>query len=345
MTDNSDILMLLGSLVSNIRSEDETIVKLAHITLYEFFTSEALRTHESLSKFVISYPAIFEAGVTCCQYLSFTDFGQPCKSKSELDERLASYKFLKFAATHWVELIRVANGSRTRGILPAIRWFLEPCHDDKRNFISWQQVYHGTVDSSKFPLDPLSYAVEFDLIHLFDILLQRGASPEALYRKGYSDLHIAAIRGHETELARALQMQPKLKAPVPDIDGEISLHLAARYGHTGVVKLLLEAGVSPHPRVPSPHTPFYFAMQSGEISTIEVLYAAGCDINARDRRGLAPIFEAIFGSHVEVAQWLVQRGAKLDIEYSNFGSVLDFARKMGNKDIIKIIEEGLARTT
>ncbi len=345
MTDDAAILELLGGLVIVNLTQRRPFIRLAHFSLYEFLESETLQTHESLSMFHVSARFAFEAGAACAQYLSFSDFKEPCDSEEKLRERVSSYEFLTFAATEWTGLIRssVGRGPAIRTVLSTMDWFLEPCRDGNDNFISWQQVYHGVVDCSEHPADPLAYAVEFRMVNLFDILLQRGASPAALYRSGYTDLHVAAIKGNEDELAVILQTNPGLETPVPT--GLTPLHLAAGYGHAGAVKLLLEAGASPRARSDSGTTPLYRAARSGSVPTMELLHAAGGGINEGTWDHWTPIFEAIEEEHVDAVRWLVQKGAKLNAEMISGVSVLSYVKNMGNMEIVRIIEEGLARST
>ncbi len=178
--------------------------------------------------------------------------------------------------------------------------------------------------------------------NLFDVLLQHGADPELIYKRGYTPLHVAAIIGREENVAAILETGPDLEVPAPGT-GPTALHLAAENGHFGVVKLLLEAGASPNSRSGSGSTPFYRAARNGSIPVMEILYQAGSDIDAATWDNWTPIFEAIEFMHVPAVEWLVRRGAALNQKILNGPSVLEFAKNTGHEEIINIIEFGLSR--
>ncbi|RYO79665.1 hypothetical protein DL766_006102 [Monosporascus sp. MC13-8B] len=342
MTDDRDLLEMLGSLVAVDLTHGVPLVNLAHYNLYEFLQSEALRTDDSPSMFHVSAGAAFRLGITAVHYLSFPDFNEPCSSPEQLEARISSYRFLEFAAMKWIALVGncMNRVPEIRIILPEMDWLLGPCEVGRQNFLSWQEAYHHVVHDSDSESDPLSFALQFQELELFEILLQLGASPEATYRKGYTPLHLAADRGQREYLIEILQRHAELEAPGPG--GSTALHFAATYGHIDAVRILLNAGASPHARRDSGSTPFYYAARGGSVPILELLFEAGSDINAETWDGWTPIFEAIIPSHVDAVKWMIQRGAKLDLEIDDGTSVLEIAILRGNKKITRAIQEGLA---
>jgi ankyrin repeat protein len=343
ITDDRDLLEMLGSLVTVDSTQEDPVVRLAHFTLDEFLQSDTLQAHESLWMFYVPVRHTMDVGITCIQYLSFSDFKAPCRSRQQLHERKSSYKLFEFAAMNWFSQILSygARGPAIKNLLQVMNWFIEPCRGDNENFISWQQAFHDEVSCWFVPVDPLYYAIGFHMSNLFDILLQRGANPGFLYERGFTVLHVAAITGSEENVAAILQTEPDLEAPANG--GGTALHLAAENGHFGVVKLLLEAGASPHAKSESESTPFYRAARSGSIPIMELLYQAGSDVNAVTWDEWTPIFEAIEFMHVPAVEWLVRRGATLNHNILDGPSVLEFAKNTGHKEIINLIEIGLSR--
>lgn len=343
ITDGRDLLEMLGSLVTVDSTLEDPVVSLAHFTLDEFLRSDTLRAHESLWIFYVPVQYVMNVGITCIQYLSFSDFKEPCRSIQQLHERKSSYKLFEFAATNWFSQILTygARGPAIKTLTRAMNWFIEPCRDGNENFISWQQAFHDAVDCWFVPVDPLFYALDFKMANLIDILLRGGSNPEHLYEKGYTVLHIAAITGREDNVAAILQTGPDLAAPTNR--RQTALHLAAEYGHVGVVKLLLEAGASPHAQSDSGSTPFYRAARSGSIPAMELLYQAGSDINAVTWDEWTPILEAMENMHVPAVEWLVRKGARLNHKIRYGLSVLELAKITRNKEIIDLVESGLSK--
>ncbi|MCJ1430953.1 hypothetical protein MMC27_000303 [Xylographa pallens] len=341
--DDRDLLEMLGSLVSVDSTLKDPVVSLAHFTLDEFLRSDTLRHHESLWIFHVPIQYGMEVGITCVQYLSFSDFNKPCQSRQQLHERKTSYKLFEFAAMNWPSQI-TSYGGRGPGIKPLLRvmnWFLEPGHDTNQNFTSWEQAFHDEVDCSFVHGGPLLYAADFGMGNLFNVLIQRGSNPAYLYESGFTALHLAVITGREDSVTAILQNGPDLEAPADR--RQTALHLAAEHGYTGVTKLLLEAGASPHAQNDSGSTPFYRAARSGSVPTMELLHQAGSDINAATWDDWRPIFEAMENMHVPAVEWLVRHGARLNHSIRDGPSVLEYAKMMGNKEIIDLVEGHLTR--
>ena len=343
VTDPFDLLEMLESLVVVEQTTADPVVLLVHYTLDEFLESDQLRKHETLSVFHIPLMGIYEVGMTLAQYLSFAEFRKPCTTDAELDSRLACYPLLDLAAKQWFVQIRSYGG---RGPLikkdaQKMQWFIAPDEEGHQNFISWQQVYCGKISNLPTP-NPLLSAEMLGMINLFDIIIQMGANTAVLSDNGYSPLAIAVLSGQEDRVASLLQSQQYTDIEQSYALGATCLHLAAGYGHTGIVRLLLKAGASPFARSESGSTPFYRAARGGSIPTLTLLLEAGSEVNAETWNGWTPIFEAIENQHVEVVQWLIQNGANLHQKIDTGVSVLKFAGYAGSADIVRLIETALS---
>lgn len=345
MTDGRDLLQILGSLVAVDSMKLDPVVSLAHHTLYEFLASNELRTHSSLSHFFV--PASFSAdiGITCIQYLSFSDFESPCRDEEQLEERKRSYKFLSLAARCFDAQIEVVGGMAPRLSKGQafLGWFLNPGFGGRQNFTSWQQIYHDQIDVSHFPKDPLHY-VEHSLdFSFYNVLLLKALMPDFLCSQGYSRLHTAAISGKEHDARIILGARPELLETMSP-SGLTALHFAAMYGHAGIVELLLKRGASINARNQSGSTPFYHAARSGCVRAMELLYQAGSEVNPRTWDDWTPIFEAVENEHIFATEWLVQHGADLNHIGVSHLTALEFARIYGDTSIIAIIEDGLFKS-
>uniref|UniRef100_A0A673KJ78 Ankyrin repeat and sterile alpha motif domain containing 1A n=1 Tax=Sinocyclocheilus rhinocerous TaxID=307959 RepID=A0A673KJ78_9TELE len=143
-------------------------------------------------------------------------------------------------------------------------------------------------------------------------------------------------------------------------DNETPLHCAAQYGHTQVVQLLLEELTDPtmrnnkfetpldlaalygrleggklllsaHPNLLSSntkkHTPLHLASRNGHLAVVEVLLAAGVDLNYQTEKGSALHEAALFGK-TEVVQKLLNAGIDVNIVDSKSLTALDTVRDM-----------------
>jgi ankyrin repeat protein len=71
--------------------------------------------------------------------------------------------------------------------------------------------------------------------------------------------------------------------------GETLLHMAAAGTSEPILRLLLEAGISPHVRGYGGITPLHDAARGNRPRMIALLLASGADINVRSDRGLTPL--------------------------------------------------------
>ena len=126
-------------------------------------------------------------------------------------------------------------------------------------------------------------------------LLFRGANPNAKAEHGETPLHCAAWRGY-TSLARLL-IANNARADTR------ALELAAMQGHIEVMKLLLENSVDP-----KKSSALCKAAGQNLVEAAELLLDAGCEID-KISYGYTPLLAAVSEGYVEMAQFLMQRGA------------------------------------
>ncbi|PJL01898.1 hypothetical protein B9Y76_05805 [Stenotrophomonas maltophilia] len=96
----------------------------------------------------------------------------------------------------------------------------------------------------------------------------------------------SATTGNLDGVEACLRMQAEPN--VPDANGETPLHLAARHGHPGIVRRLIEAGADPALGNPRGETPLHVAAQHKRAQCCLELMAAGADPGQLDREGRKP---------------------------------------------------------
>ena len=79
-------------------------------------------------------------------------------------------------------------------------------------------------------------------------------------------------------------------------------------------------------RVPAFGTWLHYASAKGTLDLVKRLIAMGFDVNARDREGLGPLQNAAFEGKEEIAEHLLDQGARMDVSASVrnplFGAVI-----------------------
>ncbi|XP_046408906.1 ankyrin repeat domain-containing protein 27-like [Ischnura elegans] len=147
-------------------------------------------------------------------------------------------------------------------------------------------------------LTALHHACRHGRTVLVDVLLRRGASPDASDARGATPLHHAAARGHQAALLLLL-LQGKARVGAADGAGNTPLHLAADGGHEGCAKALLYyaehsggAGVARgHARAANAagDTPLHHAARWGYESIVAILLEHGAQPDAQNARRVTPM--------------------------------------------------------
>jgi uncharacterized protein len=94
-------------------------------------------------------------------------------------------------------------------------------------------------------------------------------------------------------------------------DGWTPLHLAAFFGRTPVVTLLIDRGADLLARSANSinNTPLHAAVAGGRVEAALTLIEAGADVNAPDGGGHTPLHIAAEGGYVPIVEALLQRNA------------------------------------
>jgi len=145
-----------------------------------------------------------------------------------------------------------------------------------------------------------------------EALLEAGAAIDEFDPMMGQPLHIAVSQGNR-EITRILIDHDADLEAVSELQGARALHLAAEFGDTATVTLLLDGGA----RIDSPddddRTPLFRAAVAGHTETVSVLLDHGAMIDARETTmGRTALLEASVRGKLEVVSLLVTRGANIN---------------------------------
>ncbi|XP_053542315.1 ankyrin repeat and SAM domain-containing protein 1A isoform X3 [Ictalurus punctatus] len=245
----------------------------------------------------------------------------------------------------------------------------------------WRVPNVNCVDSNGYT--PLHHAALNGHSEVVELLLKSDAVTNVADNKGCYPLHLAAWKGDQ-RIVRLLihkgTSYPKLNEQTLDHrefkrcgpfdpyinaknnDNETALHCAAQYGHSDVVRVLLEELTDPtmrnnrfetpldlaalygrlevvklllcaHPNLlhththTFAHTPLHLAARNGHLPVVEVLLSAGMDINFQTEKGSALHEAALFGK-TEVVQKLLSAGINANIVDNKNRTALDIVKEM-----------------
>ncbi|NWH95503.1 ANKK1 protein, partial [Aegithalos caudatus] len=173
-----------------------------------------------------------------------------------------------------------------------------------------------------------------------------GCTPLLLARDGWTPLHLAAQNNFENVARVLLSRQADPNAQ--EVDGKTALHVAACFGHVGLVKLLASPGAElerkqknlrarPDARGAMDWTPLHLATRYGDEAVVGELLRCGADPNAAERAHWAPLhFAVLRGSFLSVINLLESR-ADVNARNKVGWTPLHLAVLKGNLAIIKTL--------
>jgi ankyrin repeat protein len=142
-------------------------------------------------------------------------------------------------------------------------------------------------------------------------LMENGANPDVKGSKGLIPLDDAASLGNLESVKELIRYAPGQKSE--DIFKATNAYLlAARYGHTEMVKVLLDAGADVNWVSPEGWNALTWAAREGRYDVAELVINAGIDVNRADKEGYTPLRWAVDGSgYQRLAQIIRKNGGKM----------------------------------
>ncbi|KAK4053696.1 phosphate system positive regulatory protein pho81 [Microbotryomycetes sp. JL201] len=159
----------------------------------------------------------------------------------------------------------------------------------------------------------ITYAITNGRTDVVKTFMDQGVSCEAPASSTPEDLNalsLACEYGHDGIAQLLLDRGAKI---LPNQAGYWPQHLAAREGHAGVLRILVDAsrgfsGIDV-PDKYSQATPLTHAASEGHADCVNVLLKAGSDVHARDEFRRTPIHYAAWQGHIDCVNLLLAAGA------------------------------------
>ena len=106
-----------------------------------------------------------------------------------------------------------------------------------------------------------------------------------------------------------------------------------------MVKFLVEKGAKIDAADKDGRTPLYNAAYKGHMEMVKFLLEKGAKIDAADKGGETPLYSAAFWRHMEVVKFLVEKGAKIDAENQYGRTPLQMAASNDHIEVVKFLVE------
>ena len=179
-------------------------------------------------------------------------------------------------------LIAASDVRAVRGLLEEQPWLATDRDEDGVSALmrARYQMDRGlvaAVHAHVAELDVFESAAFGDLDRLSELLATEPDLVNATSGDGFTPLHLAAFFG-QTDAVRLLLA----RGAEPDVRGQgwmtgTALSAAAAGAHTAIVLLLLEVGVDPNVQQAQGFTPLHAAAQNADLEAVRALLDAGAD--------------------------------------------------------------------
>ena len=230
---------------------------------------------------------------------------------------------------------------------------------------------------------PLEYAICIEIgsgirpnnLNIINLLLEYTANVNA--NDGCTITHLAASFGRHKLLQILLEQGANINQK--DWEGSTPLHRAIKMGQDITVKELIMLGANLNLQDKKGQTPLLVAVHRGSEGIVKELILHGANVNLKDDIGISPlhwcfiyryynlakslldnkadmnligrntnqtlIFELIHNQKVDGVKLLVEHGVDLHQKSQDGKSVLEYAKAVGQKEIIQIVVEQLIKNS
>ncbi|XP_067890024.1 ankyrin repeat domain-containing protein 42-like isoform X2 [Heterodontus francisci] len=156
---------------------------------------------------------------------------------------------------------------------------------------------------------PLQWAVHSDSLECLHWLLWHGADMTDVTPRGWTAVHIAAIRGHDACMQALVTNGANLTAK--DDRGCTPSHLAAAHGHSYTLQIILRSGVDTNPADKTGWRGVHYAAFHGRLGCLQLLVRWGADVNEVDQDGNLPAHLAAMEGQLHCFKFLVCHGVSI----------------------------------
>jgi len=342
---------------------DESIgrVTLLHYSVQEYLTNTASTRLDNWWRITLQ-DASLQIARDCITFLSFSEFSSsvshpkdhygpytydipPAPHPDNLYENdhcsLRNLPFLKYAATEWASHLKSCEEDFLND--PDGRQFLEAFLIDKEKNVEFcfrLYQYFGNTGPFQETVSALQVVCYFGLEALVSLVVQTatpGSQGSAVVKQGYSQLEMCALGGHVGIAEQLLKLPQHIQ---DSRDGKAALTIAVDFGHTALVKCLLQR----FPSFDSLSSQLESASVGGHTDIAKLLLEAGADINQGEKYS-GPLEAAAYHGHLNMVELLIEWKADID-RFDNSsahgdGSALHSAAAASQVEIVeKLLKSG-----
>jgi len=196
-------------------------------------------------------------------------------------------------------------------------------------FVLTPSWIHAQTDSQ---IAAITSAAKFDDVRAVKSLIEKGVSPNQKDPRGMPILMVA-IQENSTKTVDFLMNAKGIDLNQPNMTNETPLMFAALYGQMSEVKILVDQKQVPVNR--SGWTPLHYACTNGHLEISQFLLDKGAAVDAPSPNETTPLMMAIRAGNIQLVRLLLDRGADIRIRNQQGYSAIDVAELFNQEEIQK----------
>jgi ankyrin repeat protein len=184
----------------------------------------------------------------------------------------------------------------------------------------------------------LLYAVREKKVEAVRVLLEFGADP---HKKSWDNTPFVHATYAGREIVQLITKADKHKnSAVSNAAQEEMLRSASFSGNVELVRDLIQQGTNINaPELEGGWTALIYAAAKGSLDIVQILLAAGADVNAASNSGQTTLSESAYWGHLKIVNLLISAGADVNIQEIDGTTLLMKALMFasGRLDIVKVL--------
>ena len=215
------------------------------------------------------------------------------------------------------------NAASRRGHVNVVQRLLA-CKDIDVSLATWEkwQAIHYTVDRN-YPF-------------ITELLLQYGASPNAMTDEGITPIYLASHHGYDTILAK-LTAVPTADVNLPAKDGFTALYAASQSGYDSCVAILIKSGADLNVANKNGATALYVATENNHPTCVDLLVKAGADTSLASNNW-TPLYKACLeGNEKCVASLIPYSDIEAQMQTKKGKTPVYAACQIGHKSCLELL--------
>jgi ankyrin repeat protein len=191
----------------------------------------------------------------------------------------------------------------------------------------------------KYKYTPLHFAAEKNHKALVELLISKKADLNAGTVFNKTPLHLACFNGNLGVVI--VLVENGAKVDQENDQGDMPLHDAAHAGETLIIRYLVEhAGANLHARNVNNITALHLAVFGDHLETAQYLHSLGLDVNDADgTQGITPLHIAAERGYEEMCRYLISKGAKVNVKDSTGRTPIELAEKYNHKKTAELLRK------